>query len=111
MLSGIFAGTKRIPAYTYLGVYAGEYITDAEGEKRGEWVLVKYLGLDNILMAMTSTNQSCPFVCLTPYQATHPHVYLQQTLFQFRILCIPQKYNLVDQRDETGANDFAVIAD
>ena len=33
---GIFAGSKKIPAYTYLGVYAGEYITEIEAEKRGQ---------------------------------------------------------------------------
>ncbi|EJF65048.1 SET domain-containing protein [Dichomitus squalens] len=32
---GVFAGPKRIPAYSFLGVYAGEYLTDQEGEKRG----------------------------------------------------------------------------
>lgn len=34
-VSGIFAG-ERIPANTYIGVYAGEYLTDTEGDKRGK---------------------------------------------------------------------------
>ncbi|TFK90557.1 SET domain-containing protein, partial [Polyporus arcularius HHB13444] len=33
---GIFAGTKKIPANTYIGVYAGEYLMDADGEARGK---------------------------------------------------------------------------
>ncbi|OCH88882.1 SET domain-containing protein [Obba rivulosa] len=33
---GVFAGNKRIPAHTFVGIYAGEYITDEEGEKRGK---------------------------------------------------------------------------
>ncbi|KAI1795489.1 SET domain-containing protein [Ganoderma leucocontextum] len=32
---GVFAGPKRIPGMSFLGVYAGEYLTDEEGEKRG----------------------------------------------------------------------------
>ena len=33
--SGIFA-VDRIPAYTYVGIYAGEYLTDKEGHQRGQ---------------------------------------------------------------------------
>ncbi|RPD78603.1 SET domain-containing protein [Lentinus tigrinus ALCF2SS1-7] len=33
---GIFAGSKKIPAHTYIGVYAGEYLMDADGEARGK---------------------------------------------------------------------------
>lgn len=33
---GIFAGPKKIPAYTYLGLYAGEILTHEESEVRGE---------------------------------------------------------------------------
>lgn len=32
---GVFAGDKKIPANTYIGVYAGECITDSEAEMRG----------------------------------------------------------------------------
>ncbi|OSD07078.1 SET domain-containing protein [Trametes coccinea BRFM310] len=32
---GVFAGHKKIPANTYIGIYAGEYLTDSEGEIRG----------------------------------------------------------------------------
>ncbi|KAI0789158.1 SET domain-containing protein [Abortiporus biennis] len=32
---GVFAGSKRIPANTFIGIYAGEILTDAEGEERG----------------------------------------------------------------------------
>ncbi|KAI0958679.1 hypothetical protein AcV7_004427 [Taiwanofungus camphoratus] len=32
---GVFAGSRKIPANTFIGIYAGEYITDAEGEERG----------------------------------------------------------------------------
>ena len=35
LLIGIFAGPKRIPGMSFVGVYAGEYLTDEEGEKRG----------------------------------------------------------------------------
>ncbi|KAH9929538.1 SET domain-containing protein, partial [Epithele typhae] len=31
---GVFAGPQKIPAYTYLGVYAGEYLTGVAAEKR-----------------------------------------------------------------------------
>ncbi|TFK31605.1 hypothetical protein BDQ12DRAFT_618597 [Crucibulum laeve] len=33
---GVFAGPKKIPRGTFIGIYAGELITDAEGEIRGE---------------------------------------------------------------------------
>ncbi|KAH9935451.1 uncharacterized protein B0H18DRAFT_412930 [Fomitopsis serialis] len=32
---GVFAGPKRIPKNTYLGIYAGEYLLEAEAEARG----------------------------------------------------------------------------
>ncbi|KAI0665962.1 hypothetical protein C8Q78DRAFT_985350 [Trametes maxima] len=32
---GVFAGPKKIPADSFIGVYAGEYLTDAETEERG----------------------------------------------------------------------------
>ncbi|KAI8993916.1 SET domain-containing protein, partial [Trametes punicea] len=32
---GVFAGPRRIPANSYIGIYAGEYLTDSEGEIRG----------------------------------------------------------------------------
>ncbi|KAH9839555.1 uncharacterized protein C8Q71DRAFT_795758 [Rhodofomes roseus] len=32
---GVFAGPKRIPKNTYLGIYAGEYLMEAEAEVRG----------------------------------------------------------------------------
>ena len=32
---GVFAGPRRIPKNSYIGVYAGELLTEAEGEKRG----------------------------------------------------------------------------
>ncbi|KAL7280548.1 hypothetical protein ACG7TL_005480 [Trametes sanguinea] len=32
---GVFAGHKKIPTNTYIGIYAGEYLTDSEGEVRG----------------------------------------------------------------------------
>ena len=37
---GIFAG-KRIPSGTFVGIYAGEIITDEEGERRGRWVTLR----------------------------------------------------------------------
>ena len=36
--SGIFA-VEHIPAYTYVGIYAGEYLTDQEGHQRGQYVI------------------------------------------------------------------------
>ena len=39
-LLGIFAG-KRIPSGTFVGIYAGEIITDEEGERRGRWVTLR----------------------------------------------------------------------
>ncbi|KZS99704.1 SET domain-containing protein, partial [Laetiporus sulphureus 93-53] len=32
---GVFAGHKKIPANTYIGIYAGEYLTESEAEERG----------------------------------------------------------------------------
>ncbi|EIW62724.1 SET domain-containing protein [Trametes versicolor FP-101664 SS1] len=32
---GVFNGPKKIPANSYIGIYAGEYLTDSEGEIRG----------------------------------------------------------------------------
>ncbi|KAH9937724.1 SET domain-containing protein [Amylocystis lapponica] len=32
---GVFAGSKKIPANTFIGIYAGEYLTDEQGEERG----------------------------------------------------------------------------
>ncbi|KXN85111.1 Histone-lysine N-methyltransferase, H3 lysine-9 specific [Leucoagaricus sp. SymC.cos] len=34
---GIFNGPKRMPRGTFLGIYAGELLTDEEGEKRGHF--------------------------------------------------------------------------
>jgi [histone H3]-lysine9 N-trimethyltransferase SUV39H len=36
---GVFAGDKRIPEDTFLGIYAGELLTDEAGEERGMFVL------------------------------------------------------------------------
>lgn len=33
--SGVFADQKKIYKGTYIGIYAGELITDEEGEERG----------------------------------------------------------------------------
>ncbi|KAG5637338.1 hypothetical protein H0H81_004894 [Sphagnurus paluster] len=33
---GVFAGNKKIPAGTYLGIYAGELLTEKEAEERGK---------------------------------------------------------------------------
>lgn len=35
--TGIFAA-QNIPPKTFVGIYAGEYLTDDEGEERGEYV-------------------------------------------------------------------------
>ena len=40
ILLGIFAG-RRIPSGTFVGIYAGEIITDEEGERRGRWVTLR----------------------------------------------------------------------
>jgi [histone H3]-lysine9 N-trimethyltransferase SUV39H len=32
---GVFAGPKRIPAGTFVGIYAGELLTEAVGQERG----------------------------------------------------------------------------
>ncbi|KDQ57539.1 hypothetical protein JAAARDRAFT_58145 [Jaapia argillacea MUCL 33604] len=32
---GVFAGNKKIPAGTFLGIYSGEILTEREGEERG----------------------------------------------------------------------------
>jgi histone-lysine N-methyltransferase SUV39H len=32
---GVFAGSKRIPSGSFVGIYAGELLTDAVGEERG----------------------------------------------------------------------------
>ncbi|KAH7885160.1 hypothetical protein F5I97DRAFT_2031415 [Phlebopus sp. FC_14] len=33
---GVFAGAKKIPKGAYIGIYAGELLTDPEGEERGK---------------------------------------------------------------------------
>jgi len=33
---GVFAGTKKIPSGTFLGIYSGELLTNAEAEQRGK---------------------------------------------------------------------------
>ena len=38
MGTGIFAG-QNIPAHTFIGVYAGEFLTGKEGDERGECVV------------------------------------------------------------------------
>ena len=40
---GVFAGDKRIPGDTFLGIYAGEILTDEVGEERG--MLVFYVDI------------------------------------------------------------------
>ena len=37
-VKGVFAGTKKIPSGTFLGIYSGELLTNAEAEQRGKWV-------------------------------------------------------------------------
>ena len=32
--AGVFAGSKRILANSFVGIYAGELLTDAEGDER-----------------------------------------------------------------------------
>jgi hypothetical protein len=32
---GVFAGAKKIYKGTFIGIYSGELLTDAEGEERG----------------------------------------------------------------------------
>jgi histone-lysine N-methyltransferase SUV39H len=32
---GVFAGSKKIPSGSFVGIYAGELLTDAESEQRG----------------------------------------------------------------------------
>jgi len=38
LVAGIFAGNKKIPKGTFIGIYAGEIIREAEAEQRGEYV-------------------------------------------------------------------------
>jgi hypothetical protein len=42
-VSGVFAGEQMIPANTFLGIYAGEYLTDDVGEERGMFVIYSLL--------------------------------------------------------------------
>ena len=35
-IKGVFAGTKKIPSGTFLGIYSGELLTNAEAEQRGK---------------------------------------------------------------------------
>lgn len=37
---GVFAGAKRIPKGSYIGIYAGEILTEQEGEDRGQYVIL-----------------------------------------------------------------------
>lgn len=41
--SGVFAGAKKIPSGTFVGIYAGELLTDAVGEHRGLCVHLQLL--------------------------------------------------------------------
>src|ERR1700733_3278969 len=36
--TGVFAGPKKIPSGTFIGIYAGELLTDAVSEMRGLYV-------------------------------------------------------------------------
>jgi hypothetical protein len=36
--AGVFAGTKKIPRGSYVGIYSGELLTELEGEERGRYV-------------------------------------------------------------------------
>ena len=38
-LPGVFAGPKKIPSGTYIGIYSGELLTDEESEMRGLFVV------------------------------------------------------------------------
>jgi len=40
---GVFAGAKRIPKGSYIGIYAGEILTEQEGEDRGQYVFLLFL--------------------------------------------------------------------
>jgi histone-lysine N-methyltransferase SUV39H len=33
---GVFAGSRKIPSGTFVGIYAGELLTDEVGEERGK---------------------------------------------------------------------------
>jgi hypothetical protein len=35
---GIFAGRQKIPKGSFIGIYAGELLTENEGEERGMYV-------------------------------------------------------------------------
>jgi len=35
ILSGVFVGSKKIPRGTFIGIYAGELLTDKTGDERG----------------------------------------------------------------------------
>jgi hypothetical protein len=37
-LIGVFAGSKKIPDGTFIGIYSGELLTDAEAHERGVYV-------------------------------------------------------------------------
>lgn len=34
-LTGVFNGSKKIPQGTFIGIYAGELLTDGEAHERG----------------------------------------------------------------------------
>ena len=37
-VTGVSAGNRRIPKGSYLGIYAGELLTEQEGDERGRCV-------------------------------------------------------------------------
>ena len=49
MPEGVFAG-ERIHANTFIGIYAGEFVTDEEGERRGKSVESGILIRENVLI-------------------------------------------------------------
>lgn len=54
--TGVFAGAKRIPKGSYIGIYAGELLTEQEGEERGLYV--------RILISLHLLTSSQPLQCL-----------------------------------------------
>lgn len=38
---GVFAGRQKIPKGSFIGIYAGELLTEKETEERGKWVTLR----------------------------------------------------------------------
>ena len=75
-LLGVFAGSKKIPDGTFIGIYSGELLTDAEAHERGVYVTstppFPLINSNTILTA--NTTSLAGHICLTLISTTSRRV-------------------------------------